>query len=350
MKLVIQIPCLNEEATLPATVADLPRAIPGVDSIELLVIDDGSTDRTSAVAYELGAARVVRFPARRGLARAFEAGLREALRMGADIVVNTDADNQYRGEDVARLVRPVLERRADIVIGTRPIDSIGHFSPLKKFLQKLGSSVVRRLSHTRVPDATSGFRAYSREAALRLTVVTNFTYTIETIIQASHQNLTITDVPIRTNGKLRESRLFQGMRSYITRSLGTMLRVYVLYQPLRFFLALSAVTWTAALVLFARFAYFYFTLSGPTGHIQSLFVGGVLAIIGTLFASLAVLGDLTAMNRRLIEELLLNSRTFRSDPAGVLNLQQDDAVVVPPPAPSPEPAPTREASLTRAGR
>lgn len=311
MKLVIQIPCLNEEATLPATVADLPRQIPGIDTIELLVIDDGSDDRTSDVARELGARRVIRFPARRGLARAFEAGLREALAMGADIVVNTDADNQYQGADIATLVRPILERRADMVVGTRPIDQIEHFSPLKKFLQKLGSGVVRRLARADVPDATSGFRAYSREAALRLTVVTNFTYTLETIIQASRKNITVASVPIRTNGMLRESRLFKGMRAYISRSLGTMFRVYVLYQPLKFFLTLSALFGTGAAVLFGRFAWLYLTTPGQTGHVQSVIVGGVLAMIAALFAALGVLADLTAMNRRILEEVVMHSRALR---------------------------------------
>lgn len=313
MKLVIQIPCLNEEATLPATLADLPRRIPGVDTIEWLVIDDGSRDRTSEIARELGVHRVLRFPARRGLARAFEAGLREALAMGADIVVNTDADNQYQGADIATLVQPILEKRADMVVGTRPIDQIEHFSPLKKFLQKLGSGVVRRLARTDVPDATSGFRAYSRDAALRLTVVTNFTYTLETIIQASQKNIAVTHVPIRTNGKLRESRLFSGMGNYIQRSLGTMFRVYVMYQPLKFFFTLGGVALALSFALFARFAVLYFTTDGPTGHVQSLVVAGVLAMIGLLLGALGVIADLIATNRRLLEEILVNTRTARLD-------------------------------------
>ena len=313
MKLVIQIPCLNEEASLPATIADLPRSLPGVDTIELLVIDDGSTDRTGIVARELGARRVLRFPARRGLARAFEAGLRESIRMGADIIVNTDADNQYQGQDIGKLVQPILEGRAEMVIGSRPIDNIGHFSPLKKLLQKLGSGVVRRLSQTDVPDATSGFRAYSRGAAMRLTILTDFTYTLETIIQASQKNIAVTHVPIRTNGPLRESRLFRGTRSYIQRSLSTMFRVYVLYQPLRFFLTLSGICMMLALVLFARFAWIYFTVQGQPGHVQSVIVGGVLAIIGTLFAALGIMSDLIAMNRRLLEEAVLNTRELRGE-------------------------------------
>ncbi len=308
MKLVIQIPCLNEEASLPVTLADLPRSLPGIDTIELLVIDDGSSDRTSEVAREHGVHRVRRFTARRGLAQAFDAGLRESLAMGADVIVNTDADNQYMGADVAKLVEPILERRADMVVGSRPIDSIAHFSPLKKVLQRLGSGVVRALSNTDVPDATSGFRAYSREAALRLTVLTGFTYTLETLIQASQKNITIAHVPIRVNGKLRESRLFRGMGSYISRSLGTMVRVYLLYRPLRFFLTLASLFIAGSLALFVRFVILYFITPGQTGHVQSLVVAGVLAVMGALFVSLGVLADLTAMNRRLLEEIVVNTR------------------------------------------
>lgn len=311
MKLVIQIPCLNEEATLPATLADLPRALPGVDTIEFLVIDDGSSDATSDVARRLGVHRVVRFPATRGLARAFERGLRESLAMGADIVVNTDADNQYHGGDIGSLIRPVIEGRADMVVGCRPIDQIEHFSPLKKALQKLGSGVVRRLAHTDVPDATSGFRAYSREAALRLTVVTNFTYTLETLIQASQKNISLTHVPIRTNAKTRESRLFRGMGAYIQRSLGTMLRVYVMYQPLKFFLTLSGAFLAGSFVLFARFAWFWLSSNGQPGHVQSVIVAGALAVIAFLLAALGVISDLIAMNRRLLEEVVFNTRQAR---------------------------------------
>lgn len=311
MKLVIQIPCLNEEATLPQTLADLPRHLPGVDVIEILVIDDGSTDRTVEVARANGVHRVVSFSARRGLARAFDTGMRESLSMGADLIVNTDADNQYQGADIGKLVEPILERRADMVVGTRPISSIAHFSPLKKLLQRLGSGVVRRLAQADVPDATSGFRAYSREAALRLTVLTGFTYTLETLIQASRKDIAIAHVPIRVNGMLRESRLFRGMGSYITRSLGTMMRVYLMYEPLRFFLSLAAVFAAGALALFVRFLVLYFSTTGPTGHVQSLTVAGVLAIIAALFGALGVLADLTAMNRRLLEEIVVNTRLQR---------------------------------------
>jgi glycosyltransferase involved in cell wall biosynthesis len=310
-KLVIQIPCLNEEATLPVTLADLPRSLPGIDRIEVLVIDDGSSDGTSEMARALGVTRVVRFPKRRGLARGFDAGLREALAMGADIIVNTDADNQYVGADIVKLVEPILAGRADMVVGTRPIGSIPHFSPLKKLLQKLGSAVVRALSNADVPDATSGFRAYSREAALRLTVLTGFTYTLETLIQASHKNIAIAHVPIRVNGVLRESRLFRGMGSYITRSLATLLRVYLLYRPLRFFLALSGLATLASLALFVRFLVLFVMKPFQTGHVQSLIVAGVLAVIGVLFLALGVLSDLIAMNRILLEEIVVNTRLSR---------------------------------------
>ena len=321
MKLVIQIPCLDEEATLPGTVADLPRALPGVDCIQLLVVDDGSSDRTSEVARSLGAARVVRFPARRGLARAFAVGLQEALDMGADIIVNTDADNQYRGEDIGRLIAPILAGQAEMVVGARAIDEIPHFSPAKKWLQKLGSWVVRGLSDTRVPDTTSGFRAYGRDAAMRLTVVSDFSYTLETLIQATQKNIAIASVPIRTNPKTRESRLFGSMAGYIQRSLTTMLRVYVMYQPLKIFLGLAAVFLAAALVLFVRFLAILVTTTGQAGHVQSLIVAGALAMIGVLFVALGILSDLTAMNRRLLEETLIHTRMMRfgagrGEPAG----------------------------------
>jgi glycosyltransferase involved in cell wall biosynthesis len=311
MKLVIQIPCLNEEATLPVTLADLPRTLPGFDTIEVLVIDDGSSDHTSDVARAHGVHRVLRFPARRGLARGFDAGLREALGMGADVIVNTDADNQYVGADIARLVEPIVAHRADMVVGTRPIEAIAHFSPLKKLLQRLGSRVVRTLSAADVPDATSGFRAYSRGAALRLTIVTGFTYTLETLIQASHKNIAIAHVPIRVNGKLRESRLFQGIGAYVTRSLGTMIRVYLLYRPLRFFLTIATLFGLASLALFVRFLVLFAITPGQTGHVQSLVVAGVLAMIAALFVALGVLADLTAMNRRLLDEILVNTRLQR---------------------------------------
>jgi glycosyltransferase involved in cell wall biosynthesis len=313
VKLVIQIPCRNEEATLPATLGDLPRQLPGFAAVEWLVIDDGSSDRTGEVAHAHGVHRVVRFPEWRGLARAFEAGLREALAMGADVIVNTDADNQYKGADIGPLVQPILDGRADMVVGTRAIADIQHFSPIKKLLQRLGSGAVRRLSHTDVPDATSGFRAFSRDAALRLTVLTGFSYTLETIIQAGEKDIAIAHVPVHTNVKLRESRLFTSTGVYIQRSIATMLRVYVLYRPLRFFLSLATVFLLAASALFLRFLIIWAQKPVETGHVQSLLVAGSCGIIGVLFVALGVLADLTAMNRRLLEEIVVNTRVLRAE-------------------------------------
>jgi glycosyltransferase involved in cell wall biosynthesis len=311
VKLVIQIPCLNEESTLPATLADLPRSIPGIDTIEVVVVDDGSSDRTSEVARRHGVDRVVRFSARQGLANAFARGLQESLAMGADVIVNTDADNQYRGEDIGRLVAPILDGRADMVIGDRQVDLIPHFSPLKRSLQKIGSRVVAGLAGTEVPDATSGFRAYSRDAAMRITVISGFTYTLETVIQATQKNIGLASVPIRTNPKTRESRLFQNIPAYIQRSVGTMLRIYVLYQPLRLFLGSAAVFLAIALALFVRFLYFWLTQPLVSGHVQSLVVAGAFAVVGVLLGALGVLSDLTAMNRRLLEEILTHARELR---------------------------------------
>ena len=315
MKLVIQIPCLNEEATLPATLADLPRALPGIDCIEVLVVDDGSSDRTSEVARRHRVDRVVRFPARQGLAAAFARGLQESLAMGADLIVNTDADNQYRGEDIVRLVQPILEGRADMVIGDRQVERIPHFSPLKRRLQKVGSKVVAGLASTDVPDATSGFRAYSRDAAMRITVLSGFTYTLETVIQATQKNIGIVSVPIRTNPKARESRLFRSIPDYLQRSVGTMLRIYVLYQPLRLFLGAAAVFLAVAAFLFVRFFYFWITRPLQSGHVQSLVVAGAFAVVGVLLGALGVLSDLIAMNRRLLEEILTHARELRYDSA-----------------------------------
>ena len=259
MKLVIQIPCFNEEENLPATIADLPREVEGFDQVEYLIIDDGSSDRTLAVARELGVHHLVHFPGNRGLARGFVAGLDAALRVGADVIVNTDADNQYDASFIPALVEPILEGRADIVIGDRQVDQVPEFSGTKKRLQRFGSWVVRKASSLDVPDATSGFRALSREAALRAFVSNEFTYTLETIIQAGAARMAVAAVPIKTNPKTRESRLFKGIGSYVRRSMGTIIRIYTMYNPLKTFLTLALLFLIGGMVAGGRFLYFFFT-------------------------------------------------------------------------------------------
>jgi glycosyltransferase involved in cell wall biosynthesis len=310
MKLIIQIPCLNEAETLGVALAELPKEIPGIDAIEVLIIDDGSTDDTVKVAREHGVTHVVGFRTNQGLARAFMLGLQSCLERGADIIVNTDADNQYCGADIEKLVRPILERRADFVIGARPITEIGHFSPIKKLLQLLGSSVVRLVSGTDVADAPSGFRAITREVALTLNVFSAYTYTLETIIQAGQKNMTIVSVPIRVNGYLRPSRLLRSISSYVKRSVVTMFRIFVVYKPLRFFVAVSAFPLLLGGAIAARFLIYYLTGHGG-GHIQSLILAAVLLILGFLTFLLAILADLLSVNRRLLEDLQQAERARR---------------------------------------
>jgi len=307
MKLIIQIPCYNEETTLPATLADLPRTLDGIDCIEYLVIDDGSSDRTREVARQHGAHHVVRFTNNKGLAAAFKAGLDAALALGADIIVNTDADNQYQADGIADLVEPILRGEADMVIGVRPIEQIEEFSALKKKLQRLGSWVVRRVSRTDIPDVTSGFRAYSRQAALALNIVSEFTYTLETVIQAGQQNLAITHVPIRTNPKTRPSRLFKSIGSYVRRSLGTIFRIYTMYRPLRVFSLIGGVLLAVGLLLAVRYVV-YVALGEGKGHVQSVIISGVLLNLGFVVMMIGILADLASANRRLIEEVLLRVR------------------------------------------
>src|SRR3954469_21624340 len=269
MKLIIQIPCKDEEDALPVTLADLPREVPGFDTVEWLVIDDGSTDRTVDVAKAMGVHHIARLTNNRGLASGFQAGLDASLKLGADVIVNTDADNQYDGRDIPKLVVPILEGRADMVVGDREVQNIKHFSPLKKALQRLGSWVVRQASSTTVPDTTSGFRAYNREAALSLQVVSKFTYTLETIIQAGKLTVAVDHVPIRTNDKTRESRLFTSMWSYVRRNGVSIFRIYTMYEPLRVFMTAAAVTFVVALAAWSRFV--IAVLSGNSGgHVQSL--------------------------------------------------------------------------------
>jgi glycosyltransferase involved in cell wall biosynthesis len=300
MKLIIQIPCLNEEETLPVTLRDLPREVPGVDVVEWLVIDDGSTDRTVDVARQHGVDHIVRLTNNKGLASAFQAGLDASLKLGADLIVNTDADNQYDARDIPRLVAPILAGDADMVVGDRQVMTIEHFSPLKKMLQRLGSWVVRRASATTVPDTTSGFRAYNREAAVALQVVSKFTYTLETIIQAGKLLVAVDHVPIRTNDKLRESRLFPSMWSYVRQNGLSIFRIYTMYEPLRVFMTAAALIGAVALVVWARFAYYYLQGDGG-GHIQSLIFGAVLFNAAMLLAALGVIGDLLSGQRTMLQ-------------------------------------------------
>ena len=310
MKLIIQIPCYNEEATLPEVVRDLPRQLAGVDEIEYLVIDDGSTDRTAQTARQLGVHHVLSLGANRGLATTFLAGIHRCLELGADIIVNTDGDNQYQGRSIGDLIGPILKGQADIVIGTRPIEEIEHFSWWKKKLQSLGSHVVRQFSGTDVPDTTSGFRAYSAEAAMKLHVFNRYTYTLETIIQAGHMNIHIANVAIEVNPKTRESRLISSIPRYVWRSGSIILRSYITYKPLRTFFYFSTAPALAGLALCVRFLYFYFTAQTGIGrHIQSLILAAILLIISFHLVSLGILADLMSANRRLIQELVFRTRS-----------------------------------------
>lgn len=302
MKLIIQIPCYNEEETLGTTYKDLPHQIGGVDEIEYLIINDGSRDRTVEVARELGIHHVVTFKQNKGLAKGFMAGLDACLHLGADIIVNTDADNQYRGADIEKLVRPILNGAADIVIGERPIDQTEHFSWKKKKFQHLGSWVVRVASGTSIPDAPSGFRAYSREAALRMNVVNEYTYTLETIIQAGHDKIAMTSVPIRTNGETRPSRLFTSMWRYMKRSSTVIIRSFMMYKPLRFFSLIGGVLFFAGALLGVRFLYFLFNGTSE-GHIQSLILAAILIILGFQTIVTGLLSDIIAANRKILEDV-----------------------------------------------
>lgn len=307
MKLIIQIPCLNEEKTLPMTIKDIPEKINGISKIEILIIDDGSTDRTVEVAKSLGVDHIVKFPKNKGLAEAFKAGIDACLKLGADIIVNTDADNQYKGADIPKLIAPILHGEYDMIVGDRKTDSIPHFSRIKKFFQKFGSSVVRKLSQTEVPDTTSGFRAYSRDAALRLNIVSEFTYTLETIIQAGHKKLAVGHVAIGTNGKLRESRLFKGITNYMRRSAKTIVRIYTMYRPMKVFVLAGIFSFLIGLLIGLRFLYFYIIGSG-NGHIQSLILAAVLMIVGFQLGTLGLIADLISNNRKLLEEALYRIR------------------------------------------
>ena len=303
MKLIIQIPCLNEEETLPQTIADLPRQIEGIDEIELLVIDDGSTDRTVEVARECGVQHIVRLTKNRGLAAGFQAGLDACLKLGADVVVNTDADNQYQGADVAKLVAPIVAGEADMVVGDRRVSGIEHFSGNKKRLQRLGSWVVRRVSGTEITDATSGFRAYNREAALQLLVVDNFTYTLESLIQAGKMLVAVDEVAVGTNPQTRESRLFDSTGAYVRRNALAILRIYTRYEPLRAFSTAAAVVLLLALLAWLPFLIDWIFNGDSTGHVQSLILGAVLFIAAVQLFALGVIGDLLAGQRVMTQRV-----------------------------------------------
>lgn len=306
-KLIIQIPCYNEEESLGTTLSALPRELAGVDVVEWLIIDDGSGDGTVDVARRFGADHLVSFSHNQGLAKAFMAGLEASLSAGADIIVNTDADNQYCADDIPALIEPILSRKADIVIGARPISDIKHFSPLKKLLQRLGSRVVRMASNTDIDDAPSGFRAMSRDAALRLNVFNEYTYTLETIIQAGQNGLAVTSVPIRTNPYLRPSRLVKGIPSYLKTSLFTILRIFMTYKPLRFFMILGSVPFTAGFLLGVRWLVLY--LGGtPRTHVPSLILASLLMMIGVQLWIFGLVADLLSVNRKMLEDIQLRIR------------------------------------------
>ncbi|MFC1576787.1 glycosyltransferase family 2 protein [Candidatus Omnitrophota bacterium] len=312
LKLIIQIPCFNEEESLPVTLRDLPKGIDGISKIERLVIDDGSLDRTYDVAKQHGVEHIVQFPRRKGLARAFEAGFNASLKLGADIVVNTDADNQYKGKDIAKLVRPIVEGKADIVIGNRDIANIKHFSFLKKRLQWLGSWVVRQVSGTNIPDATTGFRAYNRKAVTEINIVSRFSYTLESIIEAGKKNLDIVNVSIGVNKPLRKSRLFTNVFQYVTKSAGTILRIYTMYEALKVFMIIGAFVFSVGALVCLRYLYFYIFNLNPAGHIQSLILAVMFLMLGFQIMVFSLIADLIASNRKLIEDTLTKVKKLDS--------------------------------------
>ena len=312
MKLIIQVPCYNEAETLEIALNDLPKHINGIDTIEYLIINDGSADNTVEVAKNWGVNYVVNFKQNKGLAKGFMAGLDACLRNGADIIVNTDADNQYCGDDIEKLVRPILDEKADIVIGERPIDNTAHFSPLKKKLQHLGSWTVRVASHSDIPDAPSGFRAYSREAAMRLNVVNEYTYTLETIVQAGRTKMAMTSVPIRTNPELRKSRLFSSMFGYVKRSTVTIVRSFMMYKPLKFFGIIGGILFLLGVALGIRFLVYMFMGSG-NGHIQSLILASTFILMGVQTFIIALQADNIAANRKILEDVQYHVRKLDYD-------------------------------------
>ena len=323
MKLIIQIPCYNEAETLEIALNDLPKHIDGIDEIEYLIINDGSSDNTVEVARRWGVNYVLNFKRNKGLAHGFMAGLDACLRNGADIIVNTDADNQYCGEDIEKLVRPIIEGKTDIVIGERPIDQTAHFSPIKKKLQHFGSWVVRKASNSDIPDAPSGFRAFSREAALRLNVTNEYTYTLETIVQAGRTKIAQTSVPIRTNEELRPSRLFNSMMGYVKKSMVTILRAYMMYKPLRTFTILALIPFLIGLGIDIRFIV-YLCLGDGQGHMQSLLLGSTLMIMGFMTFIIGLQADLIASSRKLIEDVQYRVRKMDYEQDKIIDLLEDN--------------------------
>ena len=307
MRVIIQIPCYNEKDILPLTVRDLPTSLPGVDELQLLVVDDGSTDRTVEVARQLGVHHIVRHSRNLGLARAFLTGMEAALKAGADVIVNTDADNQYLGQDIARLIQPILEGRADIVVGDRGVGTVEHFSPLKRLLQRLGSRVVGLASGSAVPDATSGFRALSRQAALRTIVYSEYSYTLETLIQAGSRRMAVVYVPIRTNPRTRKSRLMRNLPEYLVNSTVTILRAYTMYRPLRVFSAIGGLMILIGAAIGVRFLFYYLSGQGM-GHVQSLILAAILTIVGFQVCLIGLIADLVGFNRKILEETLYRVR------------------------------------------
>jgi glycosyltransferase involved in cell wall biosynthesis len=334
MKLIVQIPCFNEEATLPQTIGDIPRAIPGIDVVEVLIVDDGSTDRTVEVALRAGADHIVRHKTNRGLAEAFRTGIDACLIRGADIIVNTDGDNQYAGASIPALIRPIQTGQADIVIGDRQVAENPHFAWTKKRLQALGSFVVRRLSGVAVTDAVSGFRAVSHEAAMRLNIVSPFSYTIEMLIQAGRQRMAVVSVPVTTNLVRRHSRLFSSVPQFMLHSLATMLRIYTMYYPLRMFAYFGATLTLLGLAPIARFLYFYVT-EGGVGHIQSLVLGGVFLMMGFVAVLVGVVADLINFNRRLAELTLQKIRGLEVEAERGRSLETAAAAPLQPPLGTP---------------
>ena len=313
MKLIIQIPCYNEEKTLPVTIGELPRQIDRVDEIEILVVDDGSTDNTARIAEESGAHHILSFTKNKGLARAFNEGIEFALGLGADIIVNTDADNQYFGPDTEKLINPILDGNADVVIGDRETRKIRHFSWFKKILQKLGSRLVKNLSNTEIQDAVSGFRAYSREAAMHLNILTGFSYTIESIIQLGHKKINIISIPVRTNEKLRDSRLFKNIFNFLYNQLSTIIRVYSTYKGLKVFSFISLILFIPGIAGLSRFLYHYISTGGGGGHIQSLIFSAIFLLASLLIFLFGIIADLIGYNRLLIEKVLYKIKKLEYD-------------------------------------